>query len=115
MKNLFLTVFTLLAVWCKSQTQFGTAVSFPSSIQSTSNDFIDVANQLGAKCMRQTIIMQEWDGTSTRFDQYEAAGLKVILNVNYGNPAVAPLPFIRILLPIKRSYQQFWICTILKL
>ena len=92
MKNLFTTAFLLLALWGKSQTEFGSLVSFPD-YNHTSQDMISIVNQLNVKCIRQAIIMTEWDGTSTRFDQFTAAGLKVIMNINWGNPAVAPIPF----------------------
>ena len=94
MRNLLLTVFILFASLCQSQTQFGVLVNFPENSSPSSGDVINVANQLGAQSLRQTVIMQEWDGTSTRFDQYQAAGFKVLLNVNWGNPATnGPVPF----------------------
>ena len=92
MKSLLTVALLLLALSGRTQTQFGSLVSFPDSINTTGN-IIDVANQLGVKYIRYAVIMQGWDGTSTRFDQFTAGGQKVILNVNWGNPAVAPIPF----------------------
>ena len=82
----------LLPFLSQAQTQFGSLVSFPDSINSSGN-IIDVANQLGVKYIRYSLVVQGWDGTSTRYDQFTTGGLKVILNVNWGNPAVMPIPF----------------------
>ena len=107
MRNFLFSVFTLLSILCKSQTQFGTLVSFPD-LYHTSGNIIDVANQLGAQCIRQSVTMQGWDGTSTRFDQFVAAGLKVVLNVNWGNPAGSPIPF-----PTDTNYYKTQLSAIL--
>ena len=92
MKNIFVAIFLLLATFCKGQIHFGSLVVFSDS-EHTSGDITDVANQLGIKYIRHTVIMQGWDGTSTRFDQFVNAGFNVILNINYGNPVFAPIPF----------------------
>ena len=92
MKNISVAIFLLLGVCCHAQVRFGTLVNFPDSDHTTS-DITDVADQLGVKYVRQSVIMQGWDGTSTRFDQFTSSGFKVLLNVNYGVPSVAPIPF----------------------
>ncbi len=92
MKTVVITISVLLSLCAKSQTQFGVLVSFPDS-SNTSSNIIDVTNELGAKCVRQTLVMNGWDGTSNRYDQFRSAGYKILLNVNYGNPVVAPIPF----------------------
>ena len=81
MKTQLLTVFVCLCFFCKAQTQFGALVNFPDTLNTTGN-IIDVTNQLGTKYLRQTLVMQGWDGTATRFNQFTVGGFKVILNRN---------------------------------
>ena len=45
-----------------------------------------IAQALGVKYIRARIDMQDWNGSNNLYDAYSTAGLKVLLNINYGVP-----------------------------
>ena len=59
---------------------------------------VQVAKALGVKYIRGRIDIQGWGGSNAAYDTYTDAGLKVLLNINYGIPRgatgdFAPVPF----------------------
>jgi hypothetical protein len=59
---------------------------------------IQIAKALGVHYMRARINIVDWNGSNDAYDQYAAAGFKIILNVNYDVPRDAvgdkkPIPF----------------------
>ncbi|HEX5154349.1 MAG TPA: hypothetical protein VFW07_23035 [Parafilimonas sp.] len=59
---------------------------------------VQVAKALGVQYIRGRIDIQGWSGSNAAYDTYTDAGLKVLLNINYGIPRsaagdFAPVPF----------------------
>ena len=59
---------------------------------------VKIAKALGVQYIRARIDIQGWNGSNDAYNTYAAAGLKVLLNINYGIPRNAagekdPIPF----------------------
>src|SRR5262245_26043734 len=50
---------------------------------------VQVAKALGVQYIRGRIDIQGWSGSNAAYDTYIDAGLKVLLNINYGIPRSA--------------------------
>jgi len=60
---------------------------------------VEIARSLGVNYVRARITVADWKGSSDAYDQYAAAGFKIILNINYDIPRDAigdkkPIPFV---------------------
>lgn len=101
-------LFILISFSCSAQSimvRHGTgAVSFPAPLSSTkfgvlvNGNFtnlqrISVVKDLDVNYVRHAIFMQDWTGKNNLFEQYQAAGLNVVLNINWDNQVPAsPFP-----------------------
>jgi hypothetical protein len=59
---------------------------------------VKIAKDLGVRYIRGRVDVQGWDGSEPSYNTYTSAGLKVLLNLNYGVPRNsagehAPVPF----------------------
>jgi hypothetical protein len=66
--------------------RFGVMVSKTDGRQILPPQQAQIAKALGVKYIRCLQNLQKWDGTNPAYDAYAAAGLHVLLNVNYGVP-----------------------------
>lgn len=81
-----------------TRTHFGVMVAKTEGKIIPPSQQVKVAQALGVKYIRGRIDIQGWAGSNDSYDTYAAAGLKVILNINYGIPRSAtgdhdPIPF----------------------
>jgi hypothetical protein len=80
------------------KTHFGVMVAKSNGQNISPEKQADVVKQLGARYTRGRIDIKTWNGSNEAYDAYAAAGLKVLLNLNYGVPRNAsgehdPIPF----------------------
>lgn len=78
--------------------RFGVMVSKTDGKLIAPEKQVQVAKALGVRYMRARVDIQAWNGSNPAYDAYAAAGLKVLLNINYGVPRNAlgehdPIPF----------------------
>lgn len=60
----------------------------------TSPQRANISKNLGCKYVRHSIVMNVWTGSSPLAVTYRDSGLKMVVNINYGNPAVSgAVPF----------------------
>src|SRR4051794_6663624 len=94
MKKFIILLLSTIPAALNAQTKFGVLVHGKMSI----NKKIDVAKNLGVSYVRNGIVIQDWNGQDEGYDKYTAAGLKVILNINWGHAKndkgeKTPVPF----------------------
>jgi hypothetical protein len=74
-------------------TKLGVHVALPEG--STTDDEIAVTKALGARYTRTAITLSQWPNGKTglpKYQKYVAAGLGVLLNLNWGPPNATPFP-----------------------
>ena len=81
-----------------NRVEFGVMVAKTDGKQVSPDKQMQVAKALGVNYVRTKIDIQGWDGTSEAYEAATNAGLKVLLNINYGVPRNAagehdPVPF----------------------
>lgn len=81
-----------------NKVRFGVMISKSEGKLVTPERQAQVAKNLGVHYTRARIDLQAWNGSNSLYDAYAAAGLKVLLNINYGIPRNAmgdhdPIPF----------------------
>lgn len=81
-----------------NKVRFGVMVAKTEGRLITPERQAQVAKALGVNYMRARIDIQSWNGSNPLYDAYAAAGMKVLLNINYGIPRNAvgdhdPIPF----------------------
>ncbi len=81
MKKFIVLLLFAMPVAIKAQTKFGVLVYGKTNV----NKKIQIAKELGVAYVRDAIVMQSWNGRDENFEKYTAAGLKVILNINWGH------------------------------
>ena len=81
-----------------NKVRFGVMVAKTEGRLITPERQAQIAKALGVNYMRARIDMQSWNGSNPLYNAYAAAGMKVLLNINYGVPRNAvgdhdPIPF----------------------
>ncbi|HEY6974733.1 MAG TPA: hypothetical protein VH396_00505, partial [Chitinophagaceae bacterium] len=80
MKKFIALLLLAIPAALNAQTKFGVLVHGRMNV----NKKIDIAKDLGVSYVRDAIVMQVWSGRDEDYEKYINAGLKVILNVNWG-------------------------------
>ncbi|HYK47119.1 MAG TPA: hypothetical protein VEV83_18210 [Parafilimonas sp.] len=78
---------------------FGVLIAKTDDQQIPPGKQVQIAKALGANYIRARITVTDWKGSSDAYDQYAAAGFKIILNINYDIPRDVtgdkkPIPFV---------------------
>ena len=78
--------------------RFGVMISKSDGMNIPPEKQAQIAKALGVNYTRARIDIKTWNGSNSNYDAYTNAGLKVLLNVNYGIPRNAmgnnsPIPF----------------------
>src|SRR3954469_19003433 len=94
MKTFIILLLLAVPVALNAQTKFGVLVHGKMNV----NKKIDIAKDLGVSYVRSAIVMQGWNGYDENYEKYTASGLKVILNINWGQVQATkgqktPVPF----------------------
>src|SRR3954452_25516312 len=80
MKKFIILLLLAVPAALNAQTKFGVLVHGKMNV----NKKIDIAKDLGVSYVRSAIVMQAWNGHDENYEKYTAAGLKIILNINWG-------------------------------